>query len=474
MGSPVNGVIDVYARQSYEDDERQRSPEGQVAACLAALADRGLEPGETLVDRGLSAWNPRVTRPDWNRLMARLESGESAGFIVFDLERFSRQPDDGARIIKAAERGLLILDADAEYDLMSPSGRKAFRDQLSTAEYYSFRLSKRVARGKRLKAMKGEPNGSKRPFGFEADRITVREDEAAILRELTRRILDGEPQGTLVAELHERGILTSSGRTWSVQVLKDLLTRQCNAGRVVYRGSVVAQLPGEPIVSGDDLDAVLALYAARRRGRPNSPAYLCSGIAACGKCGAPLHGHPRTSAKPYPDGSVRRGYWCQAQDCRGTDIDQRGMDEAVAELVIEILSDPRRAAAIEAAAAAAETEAGRLDRLIADAEQLADDLAARLGRGEMTRRRYDAAAVPLEKRIAGLQAEREAVRPTAPPPRAASRKAWERRWKDATPEQRRTLLRTALGGRKLVVYPATRAADGTWRFDASRIKIEER
>jgi site-specific DNA recombinase len=472
MGNPVNGVIDVYARQSYEDDERQRSPEGQVADCLNVLADRGLQAGETLVDRGLSAWKPKVKRPGWNRLMQRLESGEAAGVIVFDMERFSRQPDDGSRLIKAAERGLLILDSDGEYDLMSPSGRKSFRDALNVAEYFSMRLSARVTRGKRLKAMKGEPNGSKRPFGFESDRVTVRESEAEILRELTRRLLDGEPQGTLVAEMNERGITTSSGAAFSQQVMRDLLERRCNRGQVVYRGTVVAQLPGEPIISEDDFEAVLALYAARRRGRPNSPAYLCSGVALCGKCGQKLHGRPRSSMPPYPDGSVRRCYWCSAEGCKGIVIDQRGTDEAVRELVIEILSDPRRASAIEAAAVAAETEAGRLDRLIADAEELADDLAARLGRGELTRRRYDAAAGPLEARLSRLQSERKAVRAPEPPPRAASRKAWERRWADATPEQRRQLLRTALGGKRLVVRPATRAADGTWKFSPTRIVIE--
>lgn len=472
MGSPVNGVIDVYARQSYEDDERQRSPEGQVAACLATLADRGLQAGETLIDRGLSAWNPRVKRPAWNRLMERLESGESAGFIVFDLERFTRQPKDGERIIESAERGLLILDADAEFDVMSPSGRKSFRDALNVAEYFSMRLSARVTRGKRLKAMKGEPNGSKRPFGFEADRVTVRESEAEILRELTRRLLAGDPQGTLVAELNERGITTSSGAAWSQQVMRDLLERRCNCGQVVYRGTVVAQLPGEPIISVEDFEALLSLYAARRRGRPNSPAYLASGIALCGKCRTPLHGRPRSSAPRYPDGSVCRTYWCANEGCKGITIDQRRTDEALRELVIEILSDPRRSAAIEAAAVESEAEAARLDRLIAEAEQLADDLAARLGRGEMTRRRYDAAAGPLEARLSRLHAERKAVRPPEPPPRAASRKAWERRWADATPEQRRQLLRTALGGRKLVVQPAKRAPDGTWRFDPSRVVIE--
>src|ERR1019366_1574696 len=194
--------IAIYARQSRLDDDRQRSPEGQVADCRAVLAGRELAEGEVLIDPGLSAWNPRVRRPGWERLMERLENGASGGLIVFDLERFSRQPDDGSRLIKAADRGVLILDSDGEDDLMSPSGRKAFRDQLSAAEYYSFRLSRRVARGKRLKAAKGESNASQRPFGFARPGSNEpRPDEAPVLREMTARFLAGETQEQLIRDL---------------------------------------------------------------------------------------------------------------------------------------------------------------------------------------------------------------------------------------------------------------------------------
>ena len=80
--------------------------------------------------------------------------------IVFDLERFSRQPKDGERMIDLAARGLLVLDSESEYDLTTPNGKKAFRNAMNAAAYYSDRLSTRVQRGLRLKAMAGDPNGS--------------------------------------------------------------------------------------------------------------------------------------------------------------------------------------------------------------------------------------------------------------------------------------------------------------------------
>jgi site-specific DNA recombinase len=140
-------ILDIYARVSRLGDDRQRSTGGQVEDCEARIAERGAQVGEVHIDSGRSAWNPRVKRPDWERLMSRLEAGATGGVVVFDMARFSRRPIEGERLILAAERGLVVLDSEGEYDLTTANGRKAFRDQLNAAAYESDRLSTRVKRG---------------------------------------------------------------------------------------------------------------------------------------------------------------------------------------------------------------------------------------------------------------------------------------------------------------------------------------
>jgi len=124
--------------------------------------DLGLAEGKVLVDRGRSAWNPAIQRPAWDELMERLEHGVSGGFIVFDLERFTRSPRTASGMIGVAAAGLLVLDSESEYDLRTPNGKKAFRDAINAAAYYSDRLSTKERPRKKLKAMAGEPNGSAR------------------------------------------------------------------------------------------------------------------------------------------------------------------------------------------------------------------------------------------------------------------------------------------------------------------------
>src|SRR6266568_742592 len=167
--------VDIYARVSElrRNEDHEQSTEGQVAVGRVRLADLGLEEGKVLIDPGRSAWNPAVKRPAWDELMDRLERRVSGGMIVFDLERFTRQPKDGERMIDLADTGLLVLDSESEYDLRTPNGKKAFRDAINAAAYYSDRLSTRVQRGLRMRAMSGLPTGPSRRFGFEEDRITI-------------------------------------------------------------------------------------------------------------------------------------------------------------------------------------------------------------------------------------------------------------------------------------------------------------
>ena len=417
--------------------------------------------------------------------MDRLERGVSGGFIVFDLERFTRQPPDAERMIELAARGLVVLDSESEYDLTTPSGKKAFRDAINAAAYYSDRLSTRARRGKRLKAMSGEPNTTTRPFGFEDDFVTVREAEAEaeIIRELTRRILAGESQNALVRDLNARGILTSHGNPWAETSLQRLLLRERNCGRILYTDteknvkSIAGRLPGEPIVSEEDFDRATAIYAARRRGRPSSPRYLCSSFAVCGQpgCGHILHGRPRNGLKPYLDGSVRRSYWCNptAGGCGKTEVDQRALDSAARALAVEILSDTRNTDEIERAAHEAASEAVQLDIKIAEAEAVAEALTDRLGRGEITLARYDLVIKPVDERIASRRAERAALPDPGPVPGAqqslgTSRAQWRQRWDTADHKGKRDLLTMALRGKHLMIQPAQRGRGSADQDDIVR------
>lgn len=477
-------ILDVYARVSRLGDDRQRSTDGQVEDASARVVEFGAQVGEVHVDSGRSAWNPRVRRPGWDRLMQRLEEGETGGVIVWDLARFSRRPIEGERLIAAAERGLMVLDSEDEYDLTSANGKKAFRDHMNGAAHESDRLSTRVKRGKRLAAQRGQAPVSIRPFGFEPDALTIRETEAAVIRELVERLLAGDSQNELIRDLNERGITTSTGGKWGRTGLRDVLTRPRNAGLVEHLGEIVGRMqnaagePCQPIVPEETYRRVAALFASRRPGRPPSATYLCSGVVACGLCGHGLTGQPR----PGPGGELRRFYRCQprAHDggCGRISVDQRDLDGHIRTLVVKILGDPQHAAMVEAAARATRDARELLEAELDECDQLVEYLDGRLARREITQERYGRMVAPIEAQAADLRAKVEALGVAAAEPGAASdaevaasREEWDRRWADGTVAERRGLIRRALRGRRLLVMPADPTASRV--FDPERIVIAD-
>lgn len=453
-------LLDAYARVSRLGDARQRSTQGQVADCVAIVKSRGARVGEIHVDEGRSAWRPNVRRPAWDRMMDRLERAATGGVIVFDLARFSRRPIEGERLITLADRGLVVLDSEGEYDLTSASGRKAFRDQLAAAAYESDRLSTRVKRGKKLKSERGESNRGNRPYGYGMDWQEI-PDEAEIIRELVRRLLAGEAINELTRDLNARQVPSRGNSYWTNAGIRQLVLRPSVAGLAAYRGTVTGELVGvTPIVPRDQWERITAMFAARGRGRPPSSLYLMSGIIECGLCGTTLNGIPKQHMRPYPDGEVRRHYYCHLRDgvhggCGRTSVDMRDTDSIVRLLVANILADPRHASAIAAAEELARDQARSLDTEIEEAEQVATELAGRLGRGEITLARFDATMTPLDRRLADLRRRRAELTDSRSAsdgaPLGMSLAKILRAWDGGTTHTRRQQVRQALRGRRIVV-----------------------
>jgi site-specific DNA recombinase len=495
-------VLDGYARVSVLTDPRQRSIPGQVKDIARRIERFGAQAGETLKDPGKSAWDPKVTRPGWDRLIERLESGESDGVVVSDLSRYTRRPLDGERLIAAAERGLIVLDTENEFDLTTPDGKVAFRNQLAMAAYYSDRLSVTVRRGMRERAENGDPSTRFRSFGFEVDAVTVRDTEAAITREMARRLLDGEPLEPLAAELNERGIRTAGapcldhrpsrkercrqcGRwkaeghngadgTWSTTKLRSMLLNERNAGHLMFNDETIGRLPGKPILDDPVWVDLCALFAGRRRGRPAS--YICTGYTVCGVCKGNLTGH--LQGDTYLDGARRYQYRCHAAragvpgGCGRMAIDGRGLEFHARALVARVLSDPAHASAIEAAARSAKDARTVITDKIQKIDDLLGDFADRLGNERIELDHYDRIVEPQRARRVKLLAELDKLS-DAPSLHARSAKSvaseseWSARWDAATVDERRVLLGQALGGRVMVVNRAR----PTGRFNSDRITL---
>ncbi|MGW6255396.1 recombinase family protein [Streptomyces sp. NPDC055085] len=473
-------ILDSYARESVDSRKRKKrdatqrslSIAGQHEVNLSRIKEYGADPGLLLEDPGKSAWDPKVKRRDWERLLARVEKKESDGVVIFDIERFLRRMEDAVRIVKMAERGFLVIDSDGEYNLTTPQGQKNFYEAAVSAQYYSHRLSTRVKRGYSLKIADGEWIGGRyRMFGFETDATTVRPAEAKIVAEAARRLLLGSPPKSVVKWLSETVGVTPAGAAWSASTLRKLLINPRLAGHISRNGQIVGRLKSQPILDPTMWQAVVTYYAARS-GRPATGAFLCSGIVVHDDCGHTINGElqPKGSGKDfrrYPDGKRAGRYFCPGSQggCGKTIGDVRALDRHIKSLVIGELMDANNARRLQDRVDADSQTRAPIEAELARLNALKLHWGRSLNSGKIDLPYHDAMVGDLDTKIVSQQAELEALGVAPEVPYEDFLADAEATWEVADGIERRELLKRAyIGNRILVVGGPVRDVDFTQRL----------
>jgi len=375
------------------------------------------------LDDGLSAWKKGVRRPGWERLLERVQAGESDGIVVWHTDRLFRQPRDLEALISLGDKGFQVASAHGARDLADPDDRYHLRIEVAHAARSSDDTSRRIKRRFKTYRENGVGHiGGPRRFGWpgrdltwtpgpdetNADRPMVSdalvERERRALREATDTVLSGVSDAVVAREWNAAGLVTAAGQTWVRLTVKSVLSRPTNAGLVERDGAVVATMPGEPIVDPDKFERLRAKYAARRRGRVAGEVghgYVATGILRCGQpdCGTRMSA--RKAEGVYKGTVDRRQYYTCAKErrgCGGVNADLRSVDWELRAFVIYRLSDSRYAAAVEAARAQTADRLSMINAEIADDEELQGALSERLGRKELTLAAFDRANAPLVKK----------------------------------------------------------------------------
>jgi site-specific DNA recombinase len=461
----------IYARISYvrrEDGTKERlGVERQVPPCRELARRKGWTLVEPVYeDNDLSAFSGK-RRPGYEQLLADAKAGRINVIVAWHADRLTRQPIENEALIELAERhGIQLATVTGEHDLATPSGRLHFRMLGSIARYESEHRAERLRLKFAEQARDGRPKGGgRRPFGFEADKLTVNEPEAALLRDAAQRLLAGECLYVILREWRARGVVTPAGNLWSSTSLRRALLAPRAAGLREHRGEVLGPAAWPAILDELTRKRLVELFARdgrRRQGRPRT--YLLSGFATCGReeCGRPLAG--ASAGAKRPKYACRRGI--SHHGCGQTWIDAPELDRYVTEMVITALSGPGFVERLKARLAwdgdTSALEAQREE----DKRSLAELTRDRYVRRIITEPEYLVARRELDARIADAEevlARQPQTRFLIDLPRSEKelRKAWLQRW---TLEEQRRVVRMALRG--LVVNPPKR---GLPRFDPDRV-----
>lgn len=179
----------------------------------------------------------------------------------------------------------------------------------------------RIREGMRAKAAQGLGLG-KPPYGYKVafdGSLRMQPKEAAVVRAIFDMYLD-ENLGVraVAARLNGQGLLTRTGRRWSMVTVRDILRNLAYMG--TYRRFGL-HLPHayEPLVTSAAFRAVQEQMSSRRpvRKHPRSAPFLLAGLLYCGHCGLRMMGVVRRQAWKTKAGERRRAeyryYQCQSR-----------------------------------------------------------------------------------------------------------------------------------------------------------------
>ncbi len=287
----------IYARQSLDVAEGITR---QLERCRALVAARGWPAAVEYADNDTSATKSRGADTAWGRMLADARAGRVDTVVAVNLDRLLRTQRD---LLDLLDAGVAVATLEGELDLTTASGEMQASVLTAMARFEARRKSERQVRANEHRAVNGRVVRGRRPFGYEADGVTLRPVEADAVRWGFEAMADGATLAGIAKEWNARGLTTGQGGAWRHDNVRHVLLNPRYRGAVRRHGQVVNETAEwDAVVDADLFRRVEAILRdpARRTGRPQTKRLL-SGIAVCGVCGATVHagGGPRSGVANY-------------------------------------------------------------------------------------------------------------------------------------------------------------------------------
>ena len=317
-------ITALYARLSQEDALDSNSIVNQKAVLSKYAADNGFTNPVFLIDDGVSGVT--FDRPNFNRMIAEIETGNVATVIVKDMSRLGR---DYLKVGYYTE--IFFIERDVRYIAINDGVDSAKGDNDFTPfrnlfnDFYAKDTSKKVRAIKKAQGMVGE-HLTKPPYGYKVDpankkKWIVDEEAAAVVKRIFDLCIAGKGPMQIAKILKSDKILTTKAYyakqkgkllpdnpyNWNENSIVGILERMDYCGHTVnfksYSKShkLKKRIPTtkeqqaifhnthEAIVEEAVFERVQELRANKRRPTKAERQGLFSGLVYCADCGSKLH-----------------------------------------------------------------------------------------------------------------------------------------------------------------------------------------
>lgn len=313
----------IYARYS-STKQREVSIEDQLRVCHQYAERQGIEVVREYCDFAMSATNDR--RPNFQAMISA--APESDYVLVYMMERFSRDKYDAPIYKQRLEKkGVKVISA-LEYIPDSPEGILIEKLLEGQAAYFSLDLARKVKRGMEGNALKGMSNGYK-IFGYDIDKesrkYVINDEEAAVVREIFSRYINGEGIQYIASDLARRGYKSRQHKPASYNFVRGILKNERYTG-VYCWGDVRVEGAMPQII---DISTFRDAEQRPRRTVDTITDYPLSGKLYCALCGSPMHG-----ASAYGRHGKRYEYYSCCRNVR-----REVIEKPLAEALTKVFDD---------------------------------------------------------------------------------------------------------------------------------------
>jgi DNA invertase Pin-like site-specific DNA recombinase len=312
----------IYARYS-TDRQNESSIEDQVRVCTEYARAHGFRVAHQFEDKGISG-AALGNRPGVIHMQEASLARAFDVLLIADLSRLSRSQADLPKLIdRLVAKGIHVVGVQDGYD----SARKGHKVQAGFSgvmgEWFRDMVKEKTHAALETRAKAQRPVGGK-TYGYATGVRAVVPEEAAIVREIFRRYVDGDGCRAIAARLNKRGVPSPgsrwAGRTerrcngWMGSAVRIILRNPTYVGSVIWNRSEWVKDPDtgkrhrrdRPATEWHEYqdDALriiddLTWAAARSRIQESAgafgdhskraggrPRYLLSGLLVCADCGA--------------------------------------------------------------------------------------------------------------------------------------------------------------------------------------------
>ena len=331
-------------------------------------------------------------RTQFNQMMEDIKTGkDGVSFVlVFKLSRFGRNAADVLSTLQVMQDfGVNLICVEDGIDSSKDAGKLMISVLSAVAEIERENIRVQTMEGRIQKAREGKWNGGFAPYGYKLEKgmLLINEEEAVAIRTIfDQYVHTGMGVTGLAKYLEQHGIHKNQRQNgknplFKASLIRSFLKNPVYCGKIAYGRRRTEKIHGtrneyrlveqenfllvdglhEAIIPEDVWQAAQVKVAAQakryehvNKGK-NECTHLLSGIVKCPVCGAGMYGNK--SVKRKADGTKYKDFYyygCKHRSMtRGHKCDYKRqirkelLDDAVAEVIVKLVSNPKFAAMMQ-------------------------------------------------------------------------------------------------------------------------------